>query len=106
MSATLIERISKCKAHTAKLEQQRRVELRQEREAKKKKDQRRNYTIGELVTKYFPEVLCFEPGTKAENVVTFEPLETFLSVLSADMELVKRLNEKASLKISETHKQE
>ena len=49
MSDTLIERIAKSKAYTAKLEQQRRIQLRKEREAKKKKDQRRNYIIGEFI---------------------------------------------------------
>lgn len=104
MSDTLAERIAKSKARTAILEQQRRVEQRQEREAKKKKDQRRNYVIGELVTKYFPEVLRFEPGTKAENAVTFEPLEAFLSSLCADLELIKQLSEKANMSVSKIKK--
>lgn len=105
MSSTLAERIAKSKERTAKLEQQRRVELRQEREAKRKKDQRRNYVIGELVTKYFPEVLSLEPGTKAENAVTFKTLEAFLSALSADKELIKRLSEKANGGNGDAHKQ-
>lgn len=106
MSDTLIERIAKSKAYTAKLEQQRRIQLRKEREAKKKKDQRRNYIIGELISKYFPEVLKLELGTKAENAITFEPLEVFLSILSNDKILMKRLKKAAKYTILNTRKNE
>lgn len=68
--STLEERIAKSKAQTAKLEEQRRIKMRKEREAKKKKDQRRNYIVGELVTQYFPQILNLEPGTKSENATT------------------------------------
>lgn len=96
MSTKLEERIAKSKARTAKLEQLRRAELRKEREAEKKKSQRRNYIVGELVTKYFPEITGLEPGTKAENMVRFEPLERILATLSADTQLLERLKQKAS----------
>ena len=76
------------------------------REAKKKKDQRRNYIIGELISKYFPEVLKLEPGTKAENAITFEPLEVFLSILSNDKILMKRLKKAAKYTILNTRKNE
>ena len=89
------ERISKAKENVERLERRRRAEQRLEREAQKKRNQRRNYIIGELVVKYFPEVLHFEPGTKAENIIEFELLECFLLALAADRELVTRLKEKA-----------
>lgn len=95
MSLTLEEQIIRSKQRTAKLEEQKRVQLRNEREKKKKKDQRRNYIIGELVTKYFPALTSLEPGTKAENRINFQPLEAFLSVLSSEQELIDRLKEKA-----------
>ncbi len=91
MATRLEERIARSKAHTAKLEQQRRAEQRKEREAEKKKNQRRNYIVGELVTKYFPEITAFDPGTKAENMVRFEPLQRILSSLSTDTLLLERL---------------
>ena len=69
------------------------MEKRCAREAERKKNSRRYYIIGELVAKYFPEFQRFEPGTKAENAVEFKPLETFLSVLSTDQELMVRLKE-------------
>lgn len=98
MSLTLEERIAKSKAHTAKLEQQRRAEQKRERDAKKKKDQRRNYIVGEMVTKYFPELMCLEPGTNAENVDRFWQLEAVLSMLSDNKELMGQLKKKASRK--------
>ena len=100
MPTTLNEKIIKSKEKIAKLEQQRRVEKRREREAERKKSSRRYYIIGELVAKYFPEFQRFEPGTKAENAVKFKPLETFLSVLAADQELMVRLKEKVNCKLS------
>ncbi len=93
MSTTLNEKITKTKEKIAKLENQRRMEKRCAREAERKKNSRRYYIIGELVAKYFPEFQRFEPGTKAENAVEFKPLETFLSVLSTDQELMVRLKE-------------
>lgn len=96
------ERIVKRKKFVAKIEQQKRLELKKERDEKRKQDQRRNYIIGELVTKYFPEVIKFEQGTKIENTVTFEPLETFLSELAADQELMKILRERVASKIKQS----
>lgn len=95
MATRLEERIAKSKAHTAKLEQLRRAEQRKEREAEKKKNQRRNYIVGELVSKYFPEIMTMEPGTKAENMVRFEPLERILLALSTNTQLREQLKENA-----------
>lgn len=96
MSTKLEDRIAKSKARTAKLEQLRKAEQRKEKEAEKKKNQHRNYIVGELVTKYFPEIKDLDPGTKAENMVRFGPLEKVLSVLSSDTQLVNQLKQKAA----------
>ena len=101
---TIEERITRAKENVARLERERRLELKKEREAKKKKDKHRNCIIGELITKYFPEVLKFEPGTKAENAVTFEPLEVFLSELAADQELLKRLKKRTLARTTKSEK--
>ena len=100
MSTKLVEKITKAKEHVAKLEKQRREEARREREAEKKKDQRRNYILGELVAKNFPEVLRLEPGTKAENAVEFEPFETFLSVIADRQELRDLLKNEVDRRMS------
>lgn len=106
MALTLEERIVKSKAHTAKLEQQRRAEQKRERDIKKKKDQRRNYIVGELVIKYFPELMRLEPGNKAENVDRFWQLEAVLSVIADNKELMEQLKKKAARKMISTDKQE
>lgn len=92
----ITDRINAVKVKTAKLEHDYRVAQRQEREAQKKVNQRRFYILGELVTKYFPEVNVLQPGTKEENKITFAPVETFLTVLAEDKRLVKELKNRAS----------
>lgn len=95
---SLERRIREAQETCAKLEQQRRVALRKEQEAKRKTGQRRNFIIGDLVTIYFPVVQKYMPGTKAENRIRFEPLEAFLYVLSHDDQLVELLcNQSARL---------
>lgn len=92
------EQLEQAREKVAKLEHQKRVLQKKAKDAQKKKDQRRNYIIGELVSKYFPEVLNLEPGTKSENAVTFASLEAFLSTLAADQELVNWIKRNISNK--------
>lgn len=66
------------------------------KQTQKRKDQRRNCVIGELVTKYFPSVREYEPGTSDENQTRFEALEAFLCVLSTDQDLVNELQKRAA----------
>ena len=82
--------------HIAQIEQSNRIKQRQQKKLQAKKDQRRNYIIGELVSHYFPEVLKLEPGTKEQNTVTFSSLESFLSALASDQELVRQIKRNAS----------
>lgn len=83
-------------------EPQQRMKRNYEREAQRKKDYRRKYIIGELVTKYFPTVQEYEPGeTVNENGIRFEPLEAFLYILSTDLELVEELQRRANQLMSE-----
>ena len=97
MPSALEERITRTKEKIAKLEQQQRLQKRNEKEAQRKKDARRNYIIGTLVTKHFhDEVVCLEPGTNAENTTTFGVLEAFLMTLAADAELMTKLKVKAT----------
>lgn len=77
-------------------ERKRRQEERSAQEAQRKKDSRRSYIIGDLVAKYFPDVLNVEPGTDTENQSRFEHLESFLYVLSTDYDLVEKLRERAA----------
>ncbi len=88
---TIDERISKAQEKLTQLQQKKRIELRKKHEEEKKKNQRRNYILGEMVTKYFPQVLKLDPGNKAENAVIFKPFENFLSKLAADQKNAESL---------------
>ena len=70
-------------------------------EAKRRKDSRRNYIIGELVARYFPDIRNIEPGTDVENQNRFESLEAFLYVLSTDYDLYQELQKRAAQLLSE-----
>lgn len=87
--------IQQSKNRISKIEHQKRVDLKKEKDRQKKKEQHRNYIIGELVAKYFPEVLYLEPGNRIENTVIFEPVESFLSALAADRKLVNHIKSTA-----------
>jgi len=92
MSNSLNDRITKAKETVANLEKQRRVERRREREELRKKNDRRNYILGRLVSKHLPEVLQLVPHRKNEdNNVEFKPFEEFLTELAKDGELVEML---------------
>ena len=87
--------IQQSKNRISKLEHQKRVERKIENDKKMKLIRRRNYIIGELVTKYFPELLNLEPGNKDQNAVTFKPVESFLLALAADRNLVNQIKNMA-----------
>ena len=75
------ERTVKANERIDAAENRRRQEERATQEAQRRKDSRRNYVIGELVTRYFPSL---------------EPLEAFLYVLSTDYDLVRELQDRAA----------
>lgn len=86
---TIDERLALAKARVNQLEKEKKLELRKERELKRKKEQQRNFIIGELVAKYFPQVLNLEPGTRNENATVFQPVDKLLSTLSTNQEFIK-----------------
>lgn len=90
------ERTANANSRIAAAEQRKRQEVRAAQETQRRKDSRRNYVIGELVTRYFPLLREYEPGTDAENQTCFEPLESFLYVLSTDYDLVRELQDRAT----------
>ena len=67
----------------ARLEMERRLKLREERERQKKEAQRRYYIVGETFCKHFPAVNNLTPGTQAQNAETFLPLERFLESIAS-----------------------
>ena len=90
------ERTVKANERIDAAENRRRQEERATQEAQRRRDSRRNYVIGELVTRYFPSLRDYEPGTDTENKSRFEPLEAFLCVLSTDYDLVRELQDRAA----------
>lgn len=95
------ERIENANQKIQAVEQKQQLQKMNTPETQRRKDQRRNYIIGELVAKYFPDVLALEPGTQDENTTRFEPLEAFLYVLSTDYDLYQELQERAAQLVSE-----
>lgn len=94
------ERIVQTKYRDAESAQQVKRALKQERETQKKKDQRRNYIIGELVARYFPEVAALNPGTNEQNAVIFKRMEAILYILANDQSLLEQLRGNADKLVS------
>ena len=81
--SNLNERIKASKEKVKQLENQRRMIVNREQEAKRKKEARRHFDFGRLVCKYFPE----------EDTATFENL---LRVLSKNTELYTKVKEEVA----------
>lgn len=95
------ERTANANRRVTAAEQKKRQEKRAAQDAQRQKDRRRSFIIGELVTRYFPNIRNIEPGTDVENQNRFESLEAFLYVLSADYGLVEELRERATQLVAE-----
>ena len=92
---TIEERIKAVKETIDKLERQKRITDRNNRQLQEKRRRQQCYLIGDLVSNYFPEVLCLDSGEIDETAISLRPLESFLLVLSEDKELMKQLRQKA-----------
>lgn len=64
---TIEERINAVKKQLEHAERQQRITDRNNRESQEKRRKRQYYLIGELVSKYFPEVLCLEAEQANED---------------------------------------
>jgi len=77
------------------LKNRKKMQERREQEAKRKVDTHRNIIIGELVCRYFPDVMEFQPQrSKSANVEVFRDFENFLKILVSDTELLAHLKSK------------
>ena len=92
---TIEERTANAEERIAKTRRQRSAEEKAARDQLKKRNDRRNYILGELLCKYFPELTELEPRSKEENAARFAPFENFLSALADDPELMDELKERA-----------
>ena len=80
------------------LKNRKKMQERREQEAKRKVDTHRNIIIGELVCKYFPDVMEYQPQkSKSANTEVFKSFESVLKVLVSDMELLAHIKSKAGL---------
>lgn len=92
---TLEEQLQQTKNRANNIKRKIRERDRKERLAEKKLNQRRNFIVGELVCKHFPQLLELTPGTKQKNAETFKDFELFMEYLSSDNELCKMVYEEA-----------
>lgn len=76
--------IDKLNQEIEKLKRLRSIKRKKLREKQKKIDSHRNYIIGEMVAKYFPELVKIMPGSKTENAEKFSGFEEFLKMISAN----------------------
>lgn len=94
---TVAERAANAANRAEAIKKKQRQERRDERIATEKENHRRNYIIGEMVCKHFPEVLDIDLGrTKAENTSRFAFVEAFISALANDHDLVQMMKERAN----------
>ena len=87
------ERLRRADARVARQERQKRVQQRQEREVKRKAQQRRNYAVGELVLKYFPQLS------------EVESLDPFFALLSSDADLMNQIRGLLVMVIRDTERE-
>jgi len=94
--AGLYEMHRKVKEKEEHLKRQIQLRKKKERESKRKQDDSRNFIVGGLVTKYFPEIRRYQPRrNKAENAKEFETLENLLSAVSSNSEIMAQIRQLA-----------
>lgn len=80
---------------TEQLKNQRKLRERRNQEAKRKMDVRLNILIGELVCRYFSEMMHYQPQrSNMDNMVEFTEFEDTLIWLSSHAELLRNMRDK------------
>jgi len=83
------------------LKNRKKVQERRDLEARRKVEFRRHIIIGELVCKYFPDVMKYQPQRyKKDNAKEFADFERFLQVLATDTEPLTTLYDRVKLQHS------
>jgi hypothetical protein len=78
------------------LKNRKNMQERRELAAKRKVDTHRNIIIGELVCRYFPDVMEYQPQrSKSANTEVFRDFENFLKMLASDVELLAHIKGRA-----------
>ena len=96
---TLNEKIAESKAKAEQLKRHKRLQDNREKKQKQKEDTRRKIVVGEIVLKYFPEILQFQPYlSEAKNNIEFAEFEIFVSELACDKAYIIQQKEKIKYK--------
>lgn len=91
------DHLKKSVARIEQLKNQKKSKERREQEAKRKMDTRRYIIIGELVCKYFPDAMKYQPQrSKADNAKEFETFANILNLLADNTELLAKLKKEAA----------
>lgn len=96
---TIEERKKNTEKRIEEIGRKNRLELRRTREDERRMNQHRNFIIGDLVAKHFPEVMSIEPGTQTENADRFRKVDAFLAELAEDQTLVSQIKKRAENRI-------
>lgn len=88
---------SQLKFQTKEESQKQRVANRKNREAERKRVQRNNYAIGEVVARYFPQIIGFEPEEEIESGDCLKILEAILAELVENPKFVQKFRKKATV---------
>jgi len=99
---TYNEQLNECALRIEQLKRRKKLDARRNQASKAKADTRRNIIIGEMICKYFPDVMEYQPcRNSSENAVAFASLDGFLKALSLNEEILTKLNTEALRLVSE-----
>lgn len=95
------ERISFNIERLEQLKRQKKIEDARDKKQKEAIDLRRKIIVGDMIVKYFPEILNFQPcRTTKETDIAFAPVKIFMSILAEDEQYVSLLKEKVRKMLS------
>ena len=90
------DHLKKSLLRTQQLKNQKMSQQRREQEVKRKMDTRRHIIIGELVCRYFPDLMNYQPQrNKADTQQEFAVFENILRILASNADLISQLESKA-----------
>ena len=92
------ERTKRAQNKISYLEDKYKIEERAQKDEENRRNRRKFYIIGEIVAKYFPQVLSIDLGeTIEETEHNFENFELIVSCLSCEQNIILEIAEKAGL---------
>lgn len=90
-----IDEIIAAKEKATQIKRQKRLQDNREKEQQRKIITRRNIIVGGIISKYFPDIVRFQPKrTQALTNIEFAEFEMFVSLLAEDKDYVSHIQEK------------